>query len=61
MYFFPPALKQIAEFLPLTHAVSLLQGLWFGETLGTHLTDVLVLAASLVVGVVVPVRFFRWK
>lgn len=61
MSFFPPALKQIAEFLPLTHAVSLLQGLWFGDAWGAHLTDVLVLAACLVVGAIVSARFFRWK
>jgi ABC-2 type transport system permease protein len=61
MYFFPPALKQIAEFLPLTHAVSLLQGLWFGDAWGAHLTDVLVLAACLVVGAVVSARVFRWR
>lgn len=61
MYFFPPALKQFAEFLPLTHAVSLLQGLWFGDAWGAHLADVLVLAACLVVGAVVSARFFRWK
>ncbi len=61
MSLFPPILKQISEFLPLTHAVSLLQGLWFGDAWGAHLTDVLVLAALLVVGVVVSARFFRWK
>lgn len=61
MSFFPPALKQITQFLPLTHAVSLLQGLWFGDAWGAHLTDGLVLAACLVVGVVASARFFRWK
>lgn len=58
---FPPALKQIAGFLPLTYVVTLLQGLWLGEAWGAHITEVLVLAAVLVVGVVVSARLFRWK
>ncbi len=58
---FPPVLKQIAEFLPLTHVVTLLQGLWFGEAWGAHLTEVLVLASVLVVGVIVSARFFSWE
>ena len=61
MSFFPPALKQIAEFLPLTHAVSLLQGLWFGDAWSAHVSDVLYLAACLVVGAVASARVFRWR
>jgi ABC-2 type transport system permease protein len=58
---FPPTLKEISLFLPLTHAVNLLQGLWFGEAWSAHITEVLVLSGVLVVGAIISARFFRWK
>ncbi len=57
----PEWLRRFSEFLPLTHVVTLLQGLWFGEPFGDHLKEVAVLAAVLVVGVVVTAKTFRWE
>jgi ABC-2 type transport system permease protein len=57
----PQSLQNIAQFLPLTYVVKLLQGLWLGESWGAHLKDVLILAGLLVVSVIVSARFFRWK
>jgi ABC-2 type transport system permease protein len=57
----PEAIKKVSTFLPLTYVVNLLRGLWIGETWGQHTTDILVLAAMLVVGVLVSVKTFRWE
>jgi len=46
--------------LPLTHAVKLLRGLWFGEPWGKHLLETAVLGGILVVCTIVAARFFRW-
>lgn len=58
---FPPALRSAANFIPLTHVVNLLQGLWFAEPLGRHLLEFGVLAGLLVLGVAVSARTFRWE
>ncbi len=59
--FLPQAVQNVARFIPLTYVVALLKGLWFGESWGEHLTDVAVLGATLVVGVIVAARTFRWE
>jgi ABC-2 type transport system permease protein len=57
----PETIKKVSTFLPLTYVVNLLRGLWVGETWSQHTTDVIVLAAMLVVGVLVSVKLFRWE
>ena len=57
----PEGVRRIADFLPLTHVVTLLRGLWFGEGWGEHLTEVVVLGGILVVGAGLAARFFRWE
>lgn len=57
----PEAVRRVGDFLPLTYVVSLLQGLWFGETWGEHLTAVAILGSMLVVGAIVSSRVFRWE
>jgi len=57
----PQSIRSFSKFLPLTHVVSLLQGLWFGEPWGDHVTEVTVLAGILVVGVIVAAKTFRWE
>jgi ABC-2 type transport system permease protein len=59
--FLPEAIKKFSAFLPLTYVVNLLRGLWTGEAWSQHTTDVIVLAAMLVVGVLVSVKTFRWE
>jgi len=58
---FPPALRAASKFIPLTHVVDLLQGLWAGDALGRHVLEIAVLAGLLVVGVAVSARAFRWE
>ncbi len=57
----PETIKKIANFLPLTYVVTLLRGLWVGDPWSKHLTDVLVLAVILVLGVLISIKSFRWE
>ena len=57
----PEAIKKVSTFLPLTHVVTLLRGLWIGESWGQHTTEVLVLGAVLIVGMLVSSYTFRWE
>lgn len=57
----PVTIRRYAEALPLTHVVSLLRGLWIGESWNQHLTEVGILAAMLVMGVIVSAKTFRWE
>jgi len=57
----PEAIKKVSTFLPLTYVVTLLRGLWIGETWGSHMLDVAVLAGILVLGVVISTFTFRWE
>jgi ABC-2 type transport system permease protein len=57
----PPALRAVARALPLTYAVSLLQGIWKGEAWSAHLTDVGALAVVCLVCTALSARVFRWE
>jgi ABC-2 type transport system permease protein len=57
----PETIKRIANFLPLTYVVTLLRGLWVGDPWSKHLTEVLVLIAILVLGVLISIKTFRWE
>src|SRR5476649_1260694 len=58
---FPPGLRFVANILPLSHATSLMQGIWVGETWSAHVWDVGALAIVFVVCVAVSARVFRWE
>jgi len=58
---FPKALRAASRFIPLTHVVNLLQGLWFGNSLGKHLPEIAVLTGLLVIGAAVSAMTFRWE
>jgi ABC-2 type transport system permease protein len=57
----PPALQALARVLPMTYAVSLLQGIWKGEAWSAHLTDIAALALVCVVGIALSAKLFRWE
>ncbi len=57
----PERVQAIADTLPLTHVVTTLQTVWAGEPLVERLTELGWLAALLIVGTVLSVRFFRWE
>ncbi|MFO8059175.1 MAG: ABC transporter permease [Bacillota bacterium] len=54
-------MRSLARFIPLTHVVTLLQGLWSGEPMSEHLTEVAVLTAICVVATAAAARMFRWE
>ena len=58
---FPPSLQVVARFLPLTYIVSLLRGIWTGESWFAHLGDLAALAIAGAVFVAVSARVFRWE
>ena len=57
----PPSLRAVARVLPLTYAVSLLQGIWKGDAWSAHLGDVGALAIVCVVATALSARVFRWE
>jgi ABC-2 type transport system permease protein len=57
----PETIKKVAGYLPLTYVVDILQGMWFGEPLSGHLTEVLVLTGVLVAGLLISALTFRWE
>jgi ABC-2 type transport system permease protein len=57
----PETIKKVSTFLPLTYVVNLLRGLWVGETWSQHSTDVIVLVAVLLLGVLISAKTFRWE
>lgn len=46
---FPSNVKKVAAFLPMTHAVDLMQGVFAGDSLGSHAKELLILGALSVV------------
>jgi ABC-2 type transport system permease protein len=57
----PPALQAVARVLPLTYAVSLLQGIWKGEAWRAHLGDVAALVVVFVICTALSAKVFRWE
>jgi ABC-2 type transport system permease protein len=57
----PPALQVVARVLPLTYAVSLLQGIWKGEAWSAHIGDVAALAIVFAVCTALSAKVFRWE
>ena len=56
---FPPAVRRVGDFLPLTHVVNLIRDLWFGA--GWNMVALAVLVGVFAISVVVAVRTFRWE
>ena len=57
----PLGLRVVARAVPLTYSVSLLRGIWQGDSWGMHLTDVGALVLIFLVCTVVASRVFRWE
>jgi ABC-2 type transport system permease protein len=51
----------VAHALPLTYAVQLLQGIWLGQSWGSHITDVIALVVFFIVCTAVSSKVFRWE
>jgi len=57
----PDTVRTIGRYLPLTHLVALLRGLWAGKGWGDYWTAVAVLAGIAIVGTIIVARTFRWE
>jgi len=57
----PPALQAVARVLPLTYAVSLLQGILKGEAWWAHRGDVVALVLVFVICTALSAKVFRWE
>jgi len=57
----PENVLRWSRFLPLTHVVTLMRGLWAGEGWGQHLMEVGLLVGMLVIGAPLSARLFRWE
>jgi ABC-2 type transport system permease protein len=57
----PPVLRVVARVLPLTYAVSLLQGIWIGEAWSAHFGDVAALVAVFAICTALSAKVFRWE
>lgn len=57
----PEGVQRAALVLPLTHVVSLLEGLWRGESWGTHLGETAIILAVMAAGIGISIRTFRWE
>jgi ABC-2 type transport system permease protein len=57
----PETILKISKFLPLTYVVTLLRGLWVGDELSSHLSEIGILTGILVLGVLVSIKTFRWE
>lgn len=57
----PDNVRQFSNFLPLTHVVTLLRGLWVGESWSQHTSEVIILSTLLIIGVLISSKTFRWE
>jgi ABC-2 type transport system permease protein len=57
----PSGLRAVARVMPVTYAVSLLEGIWEGQRWSAHLVDVAALVLVFAVCVAVSSKVFRWE
>jgi ABC-2 type transport system permease protein len=57
----PPALQVVARVLPLTYAVSLLEGIWKGDPWSAHMGDIAALVAVFAICTALSAKVFRWE
>jgi ABC-2 type transport system permease protein len=57
----PLAVQTVAKVLPLTYAVSLLEGIWKGDAWWAHTRDLTALALAFVVCTALSAKVFRWE
>lgn len=57
----PPKLQIVARILPLTYAVSLLEGIWKGDAWSAHARDVTALILGFIVCTALSAKVFRWE
>jgi ABC-2 type transport system permease protein len=57
----PPVLRIVARVLPMTYAVRLLEGIWYGDGWLEHLGDLAALTGFFLLLTAISARVFRWE
>ncbi len=57
----PEGVRMMGHALPLTYVVRLLQGLWFAGAWSGHFINVAAVAGTLIIGVVISAKTFKWE
>ena len=57
----PTAVQVVARLLPLSYAVSLLEGAWTGAPFASHVLDILALVTVFAVCTALSAKVFRWE
>lgn len=57
----PTAVQLAARLIPLTYAVSLLEGIWTGQAWSSHLGDIIALVLVFAVCTGLSAKLFRWE
>ena len=57
----PPVFRLVAHALPMSYAVSLMQGIWLGDSWSAHLVDVAALILFFFVFTTISAKVFRWE
>jgi ABC-2 type transport system permease protein len=57
----PPAAQAVARVVPLTYAVSLLEGIWQGDSWWAHAPDVTALVVAFIFCTALSAKVFRWE
>lgn len=58
---FPPIWRVVGNLLPVTHAVTLLQGIWTGGAWGDYWLSIWALVLNFAVCTTISARVFRWE
>jgi ABC-2 type transport system permease protein len=57
----PVSLQTVSEWIPLTYAVSLMRGIWRGDTWLAHVDDLAALVLVFFICTVASTKLFRWE
>lgn len=57
----PPELLKVANFIPLKHVVTLMRGMWIGNSLLDHTKELMVLLGIFVVCSALAIKTFKWE
>src|SRR6202171_3488199 len=57
----PPVFNALSRVLPLTYAVTLLEGIWTGDPWSAHIGDLAALTVGFVVCTALSAKIFRWE
>lgn len=57
----PDNIKDISKFLPLTHAIEMLKGVWKGEAISNYNNDIVILLVITLICSIISIKLFRWE